>query len=130
MSPMQHSGGRDEASFECFGVVCMPCFGDKSKFLDEDDRYDIDDELLFHEPFDCIVGNEPAPFTCCVLNCDSLAVVGCNVGVMLSLFLGVERSWTLDHGATCSSGVDGGVMRGFLRGDARTRRSTTPLLLP
>ena len=47
------------------------------------------------------------------------------VGVILSRFLGVERSCILAQGAACSPGVVGGDKRAFLRGDAATRRSCT-----
>mmetsp|Transcript_26871 Transcript_26871/g.64481 ORF Transcript_26871/g.64481 Transcript_26871/m.64481 type:complete len:254 (+) Transcript_26871:3540-4301(+) len=107
-SPTQHSGG-------CEGSL---------KFLGElPEPNDPDDTALFHELLGCIAGCRVMPGR---PDDDDAGAL-----VMLSRFLGVERSWTLAHGAATSSfGVDGGVIRGFFRGDTTFRNFIAVVLLP
>lgn len=88
-------------------------------------REDEPETLLPHDPFASILGRVPFLFD----GRGEICILGV-VGVMLSRFLGVERNCTLAQGATCSSGVDGGVIRGFLRGEATLRNciASSPLL--
>ncbi|KAL7547773.1 hypothetical protein ACHAWF_011076 [Thalassiosira exigua] len=97
---------------------------------DDDEEWDAaasDDEppdaTLFHDPLACMPGSDVGTTGRSSPVERMLGVVG----VMDSRFLGVDLNWTLAHGADAfsSSGVEGGVIRGFFRGVGTRRRTTS-----